>query len=139
MNRKRDCQGEEVAGVAERLNQFARQQQQTKYVGCVRDEQNGRQQPFRVFEQTIEPSGRRYALLQILPKPHWIDREQAAFNPVEEKGNNPATENDEPHDHAAASNTVVFSSRTSSIRLRPERRTVMASRGISSFVPEGGK
>src|SRR6266403_2437079 len=139
MNRKRDCQGEEVAGVAERPNQFARQQQQTKYVDCVRDEQNGRQQSFRVFEQAIEPSGCRYAVFQILAEPHWIDRKQAAFNPVEEKGNNPATENDKPHNHAAASNAVVFSSRTSSIRLRPERRTVIASRGISSFVPEGGK
>src|SRR2546430_7523658 len=88
---------------------------------------------------TLFRSSRRYATLHILPQPHGIDREQAALNSVEEKRNNPTTENDEPHNHAAASNAVVFSSRTSSIRLRPERRTVMVRRGISSFVPEGGK
>src|SRR6266513_3070176 len=122
-----------------RSNELSRQQEKATYVGRIREEQNGCQQPFRVFEQTIQPPGGWHSVLQILPKPHRVDREQPALNPVEEKRNDPATENDESYDHAAASNAVVFSSRTSSIRLRPERRTVMARRGISSFVPEGGK
>src|SRR5881409_3106018 len=121
-----------------RSNKLSRQQEQTKYAGRIREEQNGCQQPFRVFEQTIEPPGCWHSALQILPKPHRVDRQQAALNPVEEKRNNPATENDETYDHAAASNAVVFSSRTSSILLRPDRRTVIARRGISSFVPVGG-
>src|SRR2546430_7563353 len=51
---------------------------------------------------TLFRSSRRYATLHILPQPHGIDREQAALNSVEEKRNNPTTENDEPHNHAAA-------------------------------------
>ena len=50
-----------------------------------------------------------------------------------------ATKNDQRRCHAAASNAFeVFSSRTSFIRLRPARRTVMARPGISSFVPDEG-
>src|SRR5207249_11136167 len=107
--------------------------------GRVGDKPDGRKQTIRVFEQPIQPQGGRYAALDVLPQACRINRKQAALNTVKEKRNNPATGNDEPHDHAAASNAVVFSSRTSSIRLRPERRTVMARRGISSFVPDGGK
>src|SRR5881409_3835675 len=109
-----------------RSNKLSRQQEQTKYAGRIREEQDGCQQPFRMFEQTIQPPRGCDSALQILPKPHWIDREQAALDSVEEKRNNPATENNESNDHAAASNAVVFSSRISSIRLRPERRTVIA-------------
>src|SRR5205823_10109079 len=138
INRKRDCESEQVSGVAVPSNELGGQQQQTQYVGCVREEQNGRQQSLRMFEQTIQPPGRGYAALHVLAQTHRIDREKTALNSVEEKRNNPATKNDETHDHAAASNTVVFSSRTSSILLRPDRRTVMARRGISSFVPVGG-
>ena len=93
-----------------------------------------------LLEQAIQLQSRRHAALHILPQSHWIDRQQAAFDSVEEKRNDPAANNDDDRDrHAASSNAfVVFSSRTSSILLRAARRTVIARRGISSFVPEDG-
>ena len=108
---------------------------------------NGDEQALRMFEQSIQPQRRRHAAFDVLAQPHWIDREQAAFDSVEEKRNNPATKDDKGDHHASAlavarrfsgvTGAGCFSSKISSIRLRPARRTVMASRGISSCVPEG--
>src|SRR5919109_3543892 len=102
-----------------------------------------------MLKQAIQPQRGRYAALHILPQPHWVDRKQSAFYTVKEKRNNP-TNNDRDFDshgcygesvlwRTASSNAfVVFSSRTSSILLRSARRTVIARRGISSFVPDEG-
>src|SRR5216684_9145478 len=100
-----------------------------------------------MLEQAIQLQRGRQAALHILPQPHWVDRKQSALYAVKEKRNNPATHNDRDRDghdchgesvswRTGSSNAlVVFSSRTSSILLRSARRTVIARRGISSFVP----
>src|SRR5258708_38208144 len=104
-----------------------------------------------MLEQAIQPQRSRHAVLHILPQPHWVDRKQSALYAVEEKRNDPAANDDRDFDdhgchgesfpwRTASSNAfVVFSSRTSSILLRSARRTVIARRGTSSFVPDEGR
>src|SRR5438552_5421887 len=132
------------------VNQLTTEQEQSDNVPRVGDEQNRRQSALRLPEQPIQLQRGRHAALHILPQPHWIDRKQSAFYPVKEKRNDPATHNHRDRDshgchgesvpwRTASSNAfVVFSSSTSSILLRLARRTVIARRGISSFVPDEG-
>src|SRR5215467_9780319 len=103
-----------------------------------------------MLEQAIQLQRGRHAALYVLPQTHWVDRKQSAFYAVEEKRNDPATNNHRDCDshgchgesvpwRTTSSNAfVVFSNRTSSILLRSARRTVIARRGISSFVPDEG-
>src|ERR1700694_1665645 len=102
-----------------------------------------------MFEQPIQSQCRRNTAFHILAQSHRVDREQAAFDPVKEEGDDPAAKNGKrSHNCFVASSAdassfslvaIVFSNNTSSMRFRPARRTVMASRWISSFVPDGGR
>src|SRR5260370_6039344 len=102
-----------------------------------------------MLKQWVQSHRGGHTALDVLAEPHGIDREQTAFNSVKEERNDPATNYDKRNRHAAmlllpdgssaSPTTVVFSSKISSIRLRPARRTVMARRGISSCVPDSGQ
>jgi hypothetical protein len=84
------------------MDQLTCQQEQAEYVGRICEKQNSHEQPFRMFQQSIEPDGRRCATFHVLAQSHRVDRQESAFDSVEEERNNPATENDEADHHAAA-------------------------------------
>ena len=85
-----------------------------------------------------------FSFFRLRPQTYGIDREQTCLDAGKQKRNNPACQNEKPPCHevpflSAELTQVVFSKSISSMRLRPVRRTVMASRGISSCAPEAGR
>src|SRR5438067_1166878 len=128
-------------------NDYLGENQQAENVREVCHQQDGDEEPFRPFRQAIQAERSGPTLLYLVTKPHRIDREQPGFNAREKERDGPEQENDDAVDHVAVapspscsgSRQAVFSSSISSIRFRPARRIVTASRGISKRVPEGGR
>src|SRR5205085_3497610 len=147
INREGDQNCPEKARPAKGVDEQFRQEEQAENVREVGDEQNGDEKALGPFDEPIEPQGRPASLFHMVAQPHRVDREQTRFDAREEKRDRPEQENREAVNHGpvaplsscSGSRQAVFSRRISSIRFRPARRTVMASRGISKRVPEGGK
>src|SRR2546423_5193939 len=147
INRQRDQECEEKANGSELRHEQFSEDQQAEDVGEVRDEENGDEQALRPFGEPIQAQRCRLSLFHLMAQPDRIDGEQPGLDPSEEKRDNPEKEDRESVNHGAVaplpscsgSRQAVFSRRISSIRFRPARRIVTASRGISKRGPDGGK
>ena len=148
IDRSGDEQRDQITGHAKCRHEPPGQQEQSRDVGKIGHEQNGREQAFRFLEQAVERDGGAIAQLHLVAQAHLIEREQPRLDAGENERHHPAEKNDGPANHASESTPAEgsssapargFSSRSSSMRLRLTRRTVMASRGISRVAPTSGK